>query len=78
MKIQYDVGAFCKEIRNHYLKITLQEMSEKTGLKKSTLSAFEHGRSTNINLFFTYLDLLKLEDDKNTFINKVLKLLEVE
>lgn len=49
-----DVGKFCKVFRNEILKITLEELSEKTGVKVSTLSSFENGRSTNYTHIIKY------------------------
>ena len=49
-----DVGKFCKVFRNEVLKMTLEELSEKTGVKKTTLSSFENGRSTNYTHIIKY------------------------
>lgn len=54
-----DVGRFCKVFRSEILKITLEELSEKTGVKVTTLSSFENGRSKNlehINLYLKFAD----------------------
>lgn len=44
-----EIQTVCKEYRMHILRITLEEMSEKTGVKVTTISAFENLRSNNIN-----------------------------
>lgn len=41
--------------RTQVLKITLRELSDKSGVKLSTLSAFENGRSTNLTHIGWYL-----------------------
>lgn len=42
-----NIGKFCKYYRSEILKLTLDEMSKNVNVKKSTLSSFENGRSTN-------------------------------
>ena len=49
-----DVGKFCKYFRTELLNLTLEELSEKTGVKKTTLSSFENGRSTNYTHIIKY------------------------
>ena len=51
----WQVGQLCAMFRTQVLKITLNELSNKTGVKISTLSAFENGRSTNITHIGWYL-----------------------
>lgn len=41
------IGKFCKYYRTELLHLTLDEMSEKVKVKRTTLSSFENGRSTN-------------------------------
>lgn len=58
MKINVDnVNEFCKLFRKNILKLSLKEVSEKTGIKLSTLSSFENGRSNNLNYLFVYYNL---------------------
>jgi len=54
----YAIGRLCFKYRKEVAKLTLKEMSEKTGIKVSTLSAFEVGRSRNMNIFFEYVQIL--------------------
>lgn len=42
-----EIGKFCKYYRSEILNLTLDDMSKKTNVKKTTLSSFENGRSTN-------------------------------
>ena len=48
------IGNICKNYRLYAMKKTLKEMSEISGFKISTLSAFEHGRSSNVYIFIEY------------------------
>lgn len=59
-----DVGKFCKVFRNEILKMTLEELSEKTGVKVATLSSFENGRSRNIEHINSYLKFANAEQEK--------------
>lgn len=54
---QKKIGNECREVRK-MLNITLRELSEHSGIPIKTLSTFENGRSSNINLFLVYLRLL--------------------
>lgn len=51
----FQVGNLCFMFRKQVLKLTLHELSDKSGVKVSTLSAFENGRSTNITHIGWYL-----------------------
>ena len=59
-----DVGKFCKVFRNEILKMTLEELSEKTGTKVTTLSSFENGRSRNIEHINSYLKFATKEQEE--------------
>ena len=62
------VQAFCKDFRTKYLNITLQKIQDNYGIPFKALSAFENGRSTNINHLNTYYLLCKTQADRNEFI----------
>ena len=62
------VQAFCKDFRINYLNITLQAIQDNYGIPFKALSAFENGRSTNINHLNTYYLLCKTQADRNKFI----------
>ena len=49
-----NIGLFCRNFRVMVLHKKLREFETKTNIK--TLSAFEHGRSTNMKHMFTYID----------------------
>ena len=58
MKINVNsTNEFCKLFRKNILKFSLQEVSEITGIKLSTLSSFENGRSNNLKFIFIYYNL---------------------
>lgn len=57
---QKKIGNECREVRKMF-NITLRELSERSGVPIKTLSTFENGRSSNINIFLIYLRLLDKE-----------------
>lgn len=57
---QKRIGNECREVRKMF-NITLRELSEHSGVPIKTLSTFENGRSSNINIFLIYLRLLDKE-----------------
>ena len=59
-----DVGKFCKVFRTEILKMTLEELSEKSGIKVTTLSSFENGRSRNLEHINSYLKFANEEQAK--------------
>lgn len=63
-----NVIEFCKEFRIEVLNMTLQEIEDLTFIKAKTLSAFENGRSTNINHLNVYYGLCKDQKQRSEFI----------
>lgn len=63
------VQEFCKDFRTNYLKLTLQEIQDIYGIPFKALSAFENGRSTNIQHLNTYYLLCKNKEDRQAFIS---------
>lgn len=63
------VQDFCKDFRTNYLKLTLQEIHDIYGIPFKALSAFENGRSTNIQHLNTYYLLCKTKADRQAFIS---------
>lgn len=51
------VGEYCKVYRAITLNMTLKRMSELTDINMKTISAFENGRSTNMEHFIQYSQL---------------------
>lgn len=71
MKIDVNsVHEFCKLFRKTVLGLSLQEVSEITGIKASTLSSFENGRSNNLKHIFVYYSLGN-EEQKEYFRNNI-------
>ena len=66
----YEVGRLCYKYRKYILKITLKEMCELTSINISTLSAFELGRSGNMQIFFEYVRLMNNEQ-REAFFNEL-------
>jgi len=55
----------CRHHRQEILKISLKEMGVKTNTLYKTLSAFENGRSTNINHLIKYFEISDLKQRQN-------------
>ena len=53
--MQNSIQKFCQSFRENELKITFQKMEQLTGTKFKTISAFENGRSNNINHVYLYV-----------------------
>lgn len=51
------ISAYCRMYRINTLKMTLLTMCELTDTNIKTLSAFEHGRSKNIEHFMKYIEV---------------------
>ena len=66
------ISKFCKYYRIEILNLTLEQMREKVGVKKTTLSSFENGRSTNYNHLIKYYDCGNV--DQKQFFRKYLPL----
>lgn len=59
------VGEFCREFRIDVLGLTLREVMGDENVK--TLSAFEHGRSSNLLILLEYWRLAKIHGELNRF-----------
>lgn len=71
MKINVSsINEFCKLYRMNILKLSLQEVSEITGIKLSTLSSFENGRSNNLKYLSIYYNLGN-EEQREYFKNNL-------
>jgi len=64
------INEFCKLYRKNVLKLSLQEVSKITGIKLSTLSSFENGRSNNLKYINVYYSLGN-EEQKEYFKNNL-------
>ena len=71
MKINVNsINEFCKLFRMNILKLSLQEVSKITGIKLSTLSSFENGRSNNLKYINVYYNLGN-EEQREYFKNNL-------
>lgn len=52
--LQMEVGKFCKKYREDVLNLSLQELSDDSGINYKTLYSFESGLSSNLYIFFLY------------------------
>ena len=62
------IHEYCKQFREVELQKTLQELQAKTGVKLKTISAFENGRSTNINHINIYTVSCETQEQKELFL----------
>lgn len=69
---------FCRDFRTEVLKLTLQDVENISFTPVKTLSAFENGRSTNINHLNTYYLLCKTQADRNEFIKGFDKAMDLD
>lgn len=69
--LRCDVGNVCRDFRKHTLKITLETMNEVTGINIKTLSAFENGNSSNLNIMLAYFNLARSEDEQKEFAEHI-------
>lgn len=72
----FELSGFCSWFRRKVLKLTLREMSIKSGIPVSTLSSFEQGRSSNLRYVYLYLVSCETEQQKNIFVESIHKILE--
>ena len=59
---------FINKFRTDVLKMKLQDVEDISGTKLKTLSAFEQGRSTNINHLQSYFNACSTIEQENLFI----------
>lgn len=68
--ILVELGSYCRGYRKYIAGITLKEMIGEEHVK--TLSAFEHGRSSNVLLFLEYLAVAEERGEGEQFIDEML------
>ena len=69
---------FCREFRREVLKLTLQDVENISSTPVKTLSAFENGRSTNLNHLNLYYLLCKNEEQRTLFIQGFNKAIDLD
>lgn len=68
---EYHLGKACRKFRIDVLRKTLKEVQKsESGIK--TLSAFEHGRSTNYEHIFKYINACDNERQIDLFIETLI------
>ena len=70
--------SFCREFRTEVLKLTLQDVENIAFTPTKTLSAFENGRSTNINHLITYYLLCNTKEQRSLFIQGFNKSMDLD
>lgn len=68
---RYAIGDVCQTFRKVKLGYTLKQMQYLTGYDYHTISAFEHGKSSNMLLLLSYYSLSKNEEQKDYFIHRL-------
>lgn len=76
MKFNFEMSSLCEYFRKKVIRITLNEMSIKSGIPVSTLSSFEQGRSSNLRFMYIYLVSCETQDQKNNFVDSVRRILD--
>lgn len=71
MKQFTTIPNFCKNFRENILQMTLQDMSNQTGVNLKTISAFENGRSNNLNHIYLYVDSCTNSDHDEIFYHGI-------
>ena len=69
-----NLGLMCKYFRKNILHLTLKQFSKLNSKPVSSISAFENGRSTNINFLQMYLVSCETQLQRNIFF-RLLRLL---
>lgn len=69
-----ELGLMCKYFRKNVLHLTLKQFSKLNNKPVSSISAFENGRSTNINFLQFYLVSCETQLQRNIFF-RLLRLL---
>ena len=68
------VGGYCRKYRINVLQLTLKEVENSEEVK--TLSAFEHGRSTNLKHLIKYIVKCETTEQKRAFLQGLINILE--
>lgn len=61
----------CKKFRERVLQKTLQNLSDESGIKLTTISAFENGRSNNVNHLAIYYNACDSDIQRITFMKNL-------
>ncbi len=76
MKFNFALSSLCAYFRKKVIRITLHEMSIKSGIPLTTLASFERGRSSNLRFIYIYLVSCETQEQKNNFVASVCRILD--
>lgn len=66
-----ELGLMCKYFRKDVLHLTLKQFSKLNDRPVPSISAFENGRSTNINFLQLYLVSCETQKERETFLRLI-------
>ena len=73
-KFIHMIGGYCQNFRKRILVKTLKELAEENDIPVPTLSSFENGRSSSLNVFYVYLVSCETQREQTIFINEINRL----
>lgn len=71
MTLQKIIGSYCRKFRTEVLGLTLEQLEFKTLVNLKTLSAFENGNSSNLNLIDPYIKACNNIISRRVFIHGI-------
>lgn len=70
------IATYCRYFRVHELNMTLKNLSDRSNYSVQTISAFEHGKSSNLLLLFSvYWNACESDKMKHLFSNGLFDIL---
>lgn len=60
-----EIGKICSLFRKNFIRLTLKELSNESNVPITTLSSFEHGKSSNMKLLYVYINACENEEQEN-------------
>lgn len=69
--VNYDIGRFCFRYRQEVLHLTLVQFSKITRVPLKTISSFENGRSSNLNIMLKYVIQTDNQEEKEYFYENI-------
>lgn len=73
--LRKNIGNVCRDFRKYTLRITLDTMKDVTGINITTLSAFENGHSSNLNILLVYFNLARSKEEQKEFAENIFKVI---
>lgn len=62
-----NIGKWCSNFRHDILDMSLTELATRSKTNIKTLSAFEHGKSTNMKHIFSYYNACNTDYERKVF-----------